>query len=968
MTSADDKKKLKASAKAFVPQSMLKSSAAPWTPTFSATATDETETETEKVVEANEKSDSTKAETKAETKKVVETNEKSVSKKNNSSKTETETKTETKKIVKTNEKSNSNKNDSSKSTKTTTPAVSTTTTSNTKESQSAKAAATPAPVPVPAPAPAVSVWGKKPASAVLAAPTPKQQQPPPPVAAVSFRKKQPTNHHPKQGQGQGHHNNDKRGQWRNNHQQQPSQQQQQHGKNESWRGQNKKVEKGGTGRHHHKHEEGTNDSGWSRGKSLPLELLKPNEGRTDQEKAVARIMAEELLSLRLSFLASPLSWEKDVETGPPEECKWSSETRVQEIDATANAQRLGGDVSAKKPNTNNTKGKRGSQETAPPLEDCKPLEVNNDTRWKANVFKNDKEKDTEDGSTDDVVLKMGLLILNKLSLTKFEKLSNEFIATGIGRNEECLAGAIELIVKKAQDEPHFAAMYAALCLKLSKIPMDFEAPGKKKKFKKMLLTECQKEFEQDTETKIAKAIEGITSEEDITNAKFLVKKRYLGHMRFIGELYKGDLISIKIMLMCLPALLENEEASGNDDVDEEKIECFAKLMQVIGYSLEHQSLALKGTGKTDAYENLSTCWRTVETMAGKNKEGGPKVSNRIKFMLQDLIEMRDNGWVQRREVESAKTIAQIHKEAAQEAKRGGSMSRSASNNSIRRQSSANDILARSSKPNVDADGFVEIGKAGGGFGRSASLSNFGKSNSRPNLNKAEKSSRSVSSGGSFSAFNDVSSKGSKNKALPDVDEKHAAAAPKVQYKSPTDCGVKAVRYLKEYIVGGDMDDIILSLHELIAAGNEGSVDRGAKVMEKGTMFVLESKAEDVDKFLSVVTKCYKEKKIERESLISGLNDPLEFLTDLAIDAPMAASHLVTIVSKLIESGAISFNFLLDAPEFFRSDCGAAEFGCKVLKKLGGDAIASDTNLQVIDKLMTSKDKESYPSGAKEMLT
>ncbi len=39
-------------------------------------------------------------------------------------------------------------------------------------------------------------------------------------------------------------------------------------------------------------------------------------------------------------------------------------------------------------------------------------------------------------------------------------------------------------------------------------------------------------------------------------------------------------------------------------------------------------------------------------------------------MLQDLIELRDNGWVARRKLETAKTLQEIHSEAAKEMPRG----------------------------------------------------------------------------------------------------------------------------------------------------------------------------------------------------------------------------------------------------------------------------------------------------------
>ena len=364
----------------------------------------------------------------------------------------------------------------------------------------------------------------------------------------------------------------------------------------------------------------------------------PGEGSSDAEKAVKRISVMDLLSIRLSNLAAPSSWE------PPEACHWNSPTRISEIEETHKAERMGGDVSKQE----RRRKKENPNDTAPPLEDCKPLEVNEETRWKAKVFDGKADEAPEGEESKEDILRRAMLILNKLSLTKFDKLSDDFINCGIGRDIDCLTGAVGLIVNKAQEEQHFSSMYAGLCLKLSNTPMEGIDDGAKKgkKFKKILLERCQSEFEKDTATKVKEATKDITDEEEIEYHTNLVKKHYLGHMRFIGELYNGDLISIKIMLFCLPTLLRGEsEDSG--DVDEEKIECFAKLMTVIGSSLEQQSEAMRSVGKTDAAESLADCWKTVEIMAGKREGDGPKVSNRIKFMLQDLLEMKAKGKILR---------------------------------------------------------------------------------------------------------------------------------------------------------------------------------------------------------------------------------------------------------------------------------------------------------------------------------
>eukprot|EP00536_Pseudo-nitzschia_multiseries_P003308 jgi/Psemu1/318131/estExt_fgenesh1_pm.C_500002 len=169
--------------------------------------------------------------------------------------------------------------------------------------------------------------------------------------------------------------------------------------------------------------------------------------------------------------------------------------------------------------------------------------------------------------------------------------------------------------------------------------------------------------------------------------------------------------------------------------------------------------------------------------------------------------------------------------------------------------------------------------------------------------------------------------------------------------------------LKEYFVGGDTADAVLSVHEMIQAGTEGSIERGAKAFESGVLMVMEMKEANTKQMLTVLESCVKDSKIETESVVRGLNDPLEFLRDIQIDAPLAASHLSLIVSELIGWGALSLDFLLEAPEFFRSDGKAAAFAIEILKKknnkgaAGGEPSADD--LSVVERLMTDDDKKAY---------
>lgn len=56
------------------------------------------------------------------------------------------------------------------------------------------------------------------------------------------------------------------------------------------------------------------------------------------------------------------------------------------------------------------------------------------------------------------------------------------------------------------------------------------------------------------------------------------------------------------------------------------------------------------------------------TRSAQNKEGpgNVKISSRIRFMLQDVIDLRANKWIPRRNENNPKTIDQIQKEAESE--------------------------------------------------------------------------------------------------------------------------------------------------------------------------------------------------------------------------------------------------------------------------------------------------------------
>jgi len=651
------------------------------------------------------------------------------------------------------------------------------------------------------------------------------------------------------------------------------------------------------------------------------QLLEAGAGKTPAQKAVKRIPAKDFIMVRTQYLeADPDRFR------PHQECHWTDETREQDIIAQCSKVMELGDVSKK----------TAPQDTAPPLEECKPLEVNEEKRWKSKVMSKqssiimDETEATEAPETDEEIVAKALLILNKISWTTLDKLTVKFMEqTNLQEKESIRHACIEMLIRKAQTEQHFGPMYAQLCAIISK---------QFKPFKKELLAHCQAEFETDTAHKIAKATKGITDPEEIEYHSLLIRKAYIGHIKFLGELYLRDVVKLAIMMYCLDELLK-------DETDEENLECFSHLMTTMGEKLD-------GHAKQN---NKPFDWGKVRELRNSSK-----ISNRIKFLLQDLLELKDRGWVQRRKTETAKSIADLHKELAKE-EEAAKMNRRASSSSqinLRRSSSM-----AAAPPTTDEDGFVQIRR--GSMKKVGSRQSFTNDQSTPSVParpKAQELRRAVSTPVGMSAdypaspakTKDISSKSSTVPSLPSI-----VSPPTPKICTPDECASKAKSILKEYFVGGDTADAVLSVEELVHAGTDGSIDRGAKVIESGVLMVMEMKELEVKKFLTVMESCVKDSKIENKSIINGLNDPLEFLSDIEIDAPLSRKHLALILSEFMKWNAIDFELLKDAPEYFRTEGKAAAFAISILKNRGGEP--SESEMETVSYLMTDEDKNAHAS-------
>ena len=92
-----------------------------------------------------------------------------------------------------------------------------------------------------------------------------------------------------------------------------------------------------------------------------------------------------------------------------------------------------------------------------------------------------------------------------------------------------------------------------------------------------------------------------------------------------------------------------------------------------------------------------------------------------------------------------------------------------------------------------------------------------------------------------------------------------------------------------------MAEAIKSIDELVRTASNGSDERGAKVVEAFVLLIMECKSEDVDKMLNVAKAAHEQMKLADQCFLKGLDEPLEFLSDIEIDAPLARTFMIKII-------------------------------------------------------------------------
>ena len=262
----------------------------------------------------------------------------------------------------------------------------------------------------------------------------------------------------------------------------------------------------------------------------------------------------------------------------------------------------------------------------------------------------------------DMVQRKVKAALNKMTPEKFDKISDQILEIAAQSKDESdgrtLRQVIQLTFEKACDESHWSSMYAKFCSRmLSSMSIEIKDENVRDKhgtpvvggslFRKYLLNRCQEEFERGWEVNLPDAPEDGKEAQLLSDDYYIAaaaKRKGLGLIQFIGELYKLGMLTLRIMHECVLKLLDFEGLP-----DEAAIESLVKLLRTVGSTMESAEAGPK---------MINMYFERIEKVM--NMEGLP---SRLRFMLLDTIDIRKSGWKSKDILKGPKTIAEIHQDA-----------------------------------------------------------------------------------------------------------------------------------------------------------------------------------------------------------------------------------------------------------------------------------------------------------------
>lgn len=454
--------------------------------------------------------------------------------------------------------------------------------------------------------------------------------------------------------------------------------------------------------------------------------------------------------------------------------------------------------------------------------------------------------------------------------------------------------------------------------------------NKANSFRRTLVNKCQDEFSkediyvdwkkekaeyEETKATLTEA-ERAEKEEELEFRRIKIKKQMLGNIQFIGQLYKKNLIKVKIIYFCVSKLLKlstsNDKTknpvyvdTGDMDIDEEDHEALCSMFTTIGSTID--------TGLSKSF--VDVCFAKIKQLSTS-----PKLGSRPRFMYQDLLELRDSNWVPRRKTEKAKTIEEIRKDFEREEREKERQSQQlAGNYRSGGGSGRNDFSARNDRRGSDF-------RASGRQSNFAGANNSSRKPAKTTTETDDDGFTTIVSGGSNkrsslaraatpqqAPVRQVQKVPTKQSFAALADDTNAQAPAETEMPEPLD-KEKLERRVKtigrEFLEDPtNISDLLLSIDEL-----RGTPDYGIKLVQINSDIVIDCSDAQRAAIYSMLAILFQKEKITSNDVKEGMVDFIEFIDSFVMDAPKAFDYLVQMMSTMISVNAIDIPWICEQAE------------------------------------------------------
>ena len=411
-------------------------------------------------------------------------------------------------------------------------------------------------------------------------------------------------------------------------------------------------------------------------------------------------------------------------------------------------------------------------------------------------------------------------------------------------------------------------------------------------------------------------------------------------MLSVGELYKLGMLKEKIMRFCIHSLLKIEEYNGglrtqsgeDGEMDEEDHEALCNLFRTIGDTIDNpkaQPYMMVYFGKIDKLSDDKA------------------LSSRLRFMYKDLIEMRSKGWKLRREVETAKSLDEIRKDAEREERMAQMQSQQGGGGRGRGRGGGYDS-GRGGGRSYDGGRGGRGGYDGGGGGYDAGRGGYdagrgggrgydggrggrggyrdenrGYDNRGPDRNAGYSSGRSGPAPTSARAPPVVGGQG----ILPPRTSGAGAGSsvgPTGQVLTEEKLKQRANNMRKEWFQDPNESELMLTADEVLATPGAGKT-----IVRTNIDYVADCKLSELQGIIDMIMALYMNKKVSGSDIEAAMSDLVEYIDSYVCDNPKVFHYVGQMFSTFTNADILTGAWLCDCTSKIM---GGDDFKFKVIEE------------------------------------